>query len=251
MKMRRHISTYLPQLPIFCRCLARSLPMPSGVNTRPSSRCRLFTARGISRCSGRYPDRPFFGLTLVAVGSGGIKPCVASNVGDQFGKTNKHLLSRAYSWYWPTLGRQLPPCLRPGCWNTLGRQLWRARRFHGAGDADLLGRPPGICPYSASRPGVSAGHHRPRRPAGGEASIGDLCLVAAFWSLFDQQGSTWVLQAQNMDRMVFGVELLPHRFWLQIRFDHLAYTDLYLPDLSGHEQTVQVTPAGRCVLVCF
>ena len=34
-------------------------------------------------------------------------------------------------------------------------------------------------------------------------------LVAAFWSLFDQQGSTWVLQAQNMDRMVFGVELLP------------------------------------------
>jgi POT family proton-dependent oligopeptide transporter len=42
----------------------------------------------------------FLGLTLVAIGSGGIKPCVASNVGDQFGKSNKHLLSRAYSWYY-------------------------------------------------------------------------------------------------------------------------------------------------------
>jgi POT family proton-dependent oligopeptide transporter len=34
-------------------------------------------------------------------------------------------------------------------------------------------------------------------------------LVAAFWSLFDQMGSTWVLQAMNMDRTVFGYELLP------------------------------------------
>ena len=41
----------------------------------------------------------FLGLTLIALGSGGIKPSVASNVGDQFGKTNEHLLSRAFSWY--------------------------------------------------------------------------------------------------------------------------------------------------------
>ena len=34
-------------------------------------------------------------------------------------------------------------------------------------------------------------------------------LVAAFWSLFDQMGSTWVLQAMNMDRVVLGYELLP------------------------------------------
>ena len=41
----------------------------------------------------------FLGLTLIAIGSGGIKPSVASNVGDQFGKSNEHLLSRAFSWY--------------------------------------------------------------------------------------------------------------------------------------------------------
>jgi POT family proton-dependent oligopeptide transporter len=34
-------------------------------------------------------------------------------------------------------------------------------------------------------------------------------LVAAFWSLFDQMGSTWVLQAQHMDRSVFGYSVLP------------------------------------------
>ncbi|MGB1940241.1 MAG: hypothetical protein ACPHRE_11570, partial [Pseudomonadales bacterium] len=42
----------------------------------------------------------FIGLMLIAIGSGGIKPSVASNVGDQFGQTNAHLLPRAFSWYY-------------------------------------------------------------------------------------------------------------------------------------------------------
>jgi len=33
------------------------------------------------------------GLTLIAIGSGIIKPCVSANVGDQFGKTNQHLIA--------------------------------------------------------------------------------------------------------------------------------------------------------------
>ncbi len=32
----------------------------------------------------------FTGLALIAVGSGGIKPCVSARVGDQFGKSNVH-----------------------------------------------------------------------------------------------------------------------------------------------------------------
>jgi len=40
------------------------------------------------------------GLILIAIGSGVIKPCVSANVGDQFGKTNKHLLARMYSWFY-------------------------------------------------------------------------------------------------------------------------------------------------------
>ncbi|MFO0878396.1 MAG: hypothetical protein U0840_13745 [Gemmataceae bacterium] len=38
----------------------------------------------------------YLGLALIAVGSGGIKPCVSANVGDQFGKANQHLVRTIY-----------------------------------------------------------------------------------------------------------------------------------------------------------
>jgi POT family proton-dependent oligopeptide transporter len=34
-------------------------------------------------------------------------------------------------------------------------------------------------------------------------------FIAVFWALFDQTASAWVLQAQHMDRRVFGTEVLP------------------------------------------
>src|SRR6266849_2147259 len=40
------------------------------------------------------------GLSLIALGAGGIKPCVSANVGDQFGASNQHLLTRVYSWFY-------------------------------------------------------------------------------------------------------------------------------------------------------
>src|ERR1700689_470756 len=40
------------------------------------------------------------GLCLIAIGSGGIKPCVSSNVGDQFTAVNQHLISRAFGWFY-------------------------------------------------------------------------------------------------------------------------------------------------------
>lgn len=36
------------------------------------------------------------GLALIAIGSGGIKPCVSAHVGDQFGKANWHLVERVF-----------------------------------------------------------------------------------------------------------------------------------------------------------
>ncbi|OHE89163.1 MAG: hypothetical protein A3G75_05550 [Verrucomicrobia bacterium RIFCSPLOWO2_12_FULL_64_8] len=38
----------------------------------------------------------FAGLTLISLGSGGIKPCVSANVGDQFGAKNSHLVTRIF-----------------------------------------------------------------------------------------------------------------------------------------------------------
>lgn len=40
------------------------------------------------------------GLGLIAIGAGGIKPCVSSHVGDQFGASNQHLMSRVFGWFY-------------------------------------------------------------------------------------------------------------------------------------------------------
>jgi POT family proton-dependent oligopeptide transporter len=40
------------------------------------------------------------GLALICIGSGGIKPCVSANVGDQFGESNNHLLSKMFGWFY-------------------------------------------------------------------------------------------------------------------------------------------------------
>ena len=40
------------------------------------------------------------GLVLIAVGSGGIKPCVSAHVGDQFGDANRNLLSKVFGWFY-------------------------------------------------------------------------------------------------------------------------------------------------------
>ncbi len=43
----------------------------------------------------------YFGLFLIAFGSGGIKPCISSFVGDQFDKTNRHLAQVVFdAFYW-------------------------------------------------------------------------------------------------------------------------------------------------------
>src|SRR5438034_7776409 len=43
------------------------------------------------------------GLLMIALGAGGIKPCVSTNVGDQFGESNKHLLTRVFNWFFFSL----------------------------------------------------------------------------------------------------------------------------------------------------
>jgi len=40
------------------------------------------------------------GIIVVAIGAGGIKSCVSANVGDQFDATNQDLLSKVYGWFY-------------------------------------------------------------------------------------------------------------------------------------------------------
>jgi POT family proton-dependent oligopeptide transporter len=40
------------------------------------------------------------GLAFIALGAGGIKPCVSSHVGDQFGVQNEHLITKVFGWFY-------------------------------------------------------------------------------------------------------------------------------------------------------
>ena len=53
------------------------------------------------RCSSSNRTGFYTGLGLIALGSGGIKPCVAAFVGDQFDQTNKHRAKVVFdAFYW-------------------------------------------------------------------------------------------------------------------------------------------------------
>jgi POT family proton-dependent oligopeptide transporter len=46
------------------------------------------------------PGLLVLGMFLTAFGTGGIKPCVSTNVGDQFTTANQHLIERAFSYFY-------------------------------------------------------------------------------------------------------------------------------------------------------
>ena len=152
------------------------------------------------------------GLALVAIGAGGIKPCVSAHVGDQFGASNRHLLERVFGWFYFAInfGSFFSTLLTP----------WLLRRY-GPGWAFGV---PGILMALATLV-FGLGRHRfvhipPRGPGyfaetfgpAGLAAILKLVplylLVAVFWSLYDQTGGAWVQQAQQMDRRFLGIEWL-------------------------------------------
>lgn len=155
----------------------------------------------------------FLGLALIALGSGGIKPCVSAHLGDQFGNSNKHLLERVFGWFYFSinLGAALSQVLIPVLLARFGPSV--AFGLPGvlmafATVVFWLGRnrfvhvPPGgnaFLKETFSREGRAAL----------AKLVGLYVFIAFFWSLYDQTGSAWVLQAKRMDRVVFGVEILP------------------------------------------
>lgn len=153
------------------------------------------------------------GLGLIALGAGGIKPCVSAHVGDQFGHQNNHLLSRTFGWFYFAINL--------GAFISMLATPWILEHY---GPSLAFGLP-GILMLTATAvfwQGRNKFIHVP--PAGitfvkeafsgeGLRALGKLCIIylfiAVFWALFDQTGSSWVFQAQQMDRVIFGIELLP------------------------------------------
>jgi POT family proton-dependent oligopeptide transporter len=154
----------------------------------------------------------FLGLGLISIGSGGIKPCVSAHVGDQFGASNGHLLSKVFGWFYFSIniGAFLSTLMTPWFLEWYGPHLafgvpgvlmvvatimfWMGRK-------SFIHVPPGGMKWfreTFSWRGISA-----------ILKLSVIYIfVAVFWALFDQTGSSWVLQAQDLDRNWLGVEWL-------------------------------------------
>ncbi|MEO0603250.1 MAG: POT family MFS transporter [Myxococcota bacterium] len=156
----------------------------------------------------------YIGLACIAVGAGGIKPCVSAHVGDQFGAGNRHLLTQVFNWFYFSinLGAAVSTLLTPVLLAEFGP--WAAFGLPGvlmaiATFVFWLGRNS----FIHVPPGGRAFVEETFSPKGIRALVNlaplFLIFIPGFWALFDQTGSSWVLQAENMDRMVFGMELLP------------------------------------------
>jgi POT family proton-dependent oligopeptide transporter len=142
------------------------------------------------------------GLSLIAIGAGGIKPCVSAHLGDQFDESNQGALDTAYAWfYWSiNVGAALSmllgePLLRefgphvafglPGVLMLLATWVfWYGRRTYIAMPAagwDVYRR------EVFSRQGMRVVFKL----------LPVFALVAIFWSLYDQTGSSWIQQANS------------------------------------------------------
>ena len=147
----------------------------------------------------------FLGLTLIAIGAGGVKPCVSAFVGDQFERLTKDgspypekALTKVYGlFYWcvnigAALGFAVIPLIRdhggyrwafgvPGIFMGLATLLfWLGRKQY-------VQPPP-------SRAGVFKFEDR-------KAVMRILLIFAPvpmFWALFNQVFTTWVLQGEKM-----------------------------------------------------
>lgn len=153
------------------------------------------------------------GLGLIALGSGGIKPCVSAHVGDQFGARNSHLLSRTFNWFYFSINT--------GAFVSMLITPWLLEWY---GPHWAFGVP-GVLMALATLVFWLGRHRFIHVPAGGAGFIRELfkgggfkvmlkllplyLFVAMFWALFDQTGSTWIFQSQDMDRNFLGFEWLP------------------------------------------
>ena len=185
------------------------------------------------------------GLVVVASAAGGIKSCVSANVGDQFDKTNQHLLSKMYGWFYVAIntGGTLSPLLIPIFYEKWGPQVafaipgllmviativfWLGRKKYvrvppsGAKRENfvsityyafqkLFSRKKGQTVWQA------VGEKYSEKAIDGVKAVYRIMAVFAFtpvyWALWDQNLSEWILQATKLDlHVAFGISFLPQQ----------------------------------------
>jgi proton-dependent oligopeptide transporter, POT family len=178
------------------------------------------------------------GLALIAFGSGGIKPCVAAFMGDQFKAEQKHLLQKAYAaFYWminlgSTAAFLIIPWVRdshgyswafgvPGIAMAIATLIfWMGTKkyVHVAPSAKTRSsgfmavlmysirnraqRKPGEKFWDVARSQFTDAEVDAAKSVG--PILGIFSLIPIFWALFDQTFSTWVLQGEKMTPYMLG-----------------------------------------------
>ncbi len=182
----------------------------------------------------------YWGLGLIAIGSGGIKPCVSAFVGDQFKPDQKDLIKKVYNlFYWiinfgsassaiitPLLLAFYGPRVAfgvPGVLMLIATLIfWMGRKKY------IVKPPSGSNPDSFTKVLRSAYRNKksgqkfldgalknhPKEAVDGVRAVFAIMkifftAVPVFWALFDQHGSTWVLQAKQMNLVFMGVTIQP------------------------------------------
>jgi len=145
------------------------------------------------------------GLGLIALGSGVIKPCLSANVGDQFGKSNQHLITRAYNmFYWSVnIGAFFSMLISPWLYDRYkdvrialgvpGFFMIAATIIYWAGRKSIVDIPP------KGREFVKDFFSKEGLLVIVRLSFFLFIFIAVFWSLFDQTTSKWIYQAEKMD----------------------------------------------------
>ena len=213
-------------------------------------------------CLAMFPDNRtgfYTGLALIALGSGGIKPCVSALVGDQFTAENKHLVNKVFAvFYWSiNLGSFFASLIIPKTLRLFGPSVAFGIPGVLMGIATLvfwLGRnqyvkipPTGKNPHSFLAVVGSAWRHRgqarqfldgarsehPQEAVEGVKAVFRVLSIFAFvpffWMLFDQKASTWVVQARSMDLRIGPFNFEP----AQMQLVNPALVMLLIPFTTG------------------
>lgn len=181
----------------------------------------------------------YWGLGLIALGSGGIKPCVSAHVGDQFKANQTHLLKKVYELFYfminfgsffstlitPWTLKHYGPAVAfgvPGVLMFLATIVfWMGRHQYvhvaptkGDGNGFLSVIKTAFTSQDKKKAGdsfldVAVTKHGKESVEAAKAVLDIAKLFAAisvFWALFDQHGSSWVIQAMNMNLTFMGME---------------------------------------------
>jgi POT family proton-dependent oligopeptide transporter len=169
------------------------------------------------------------GLACLAIGAGGIKPCVSSHVGDQFGNQNKHLITKAFGWFYfainfgSTVSMPLTPYLLAEfgsgwAFGVPGIAMAVATVAFWMGRYKFVHIPPGGKKFFAEI--ISAA---------GLRAVGNLVplylFIIPFWCLIEQTHSSWVEQAKKMDLAGFD----PKKFPAQLQTVNAILVMLFIP----------------------